>query len=271
LTVADAQNKGGPDFGYRLRMRAPQADYELRVVPSRIVGRAGQVVPITVYALHHDGFDQDIDLSLVDPPPGFQLHGGMIPGESDQIRMSLTLPEKPPFEIVTLAMEGRADRRLRSRSSIVRPAIPAENMMQAFIWYHLVPVDNWNVIVSGKSAAKMPLQLAMPDKNILLPREGKFRLNIFPVAKKIPLEQLHVELSEPAKGISGSIVSDPTGATAIEFDVSPDAFGPGLRGNLLVSVYKETTPEPTENDPAPRSRRTDYGFLPAIPFEISKR
>ena len=271
LTVTDAQNKGGPDFGYRLCMRAPQADYELRVVPSSIIGRAGQVVPITVFALRHDGFDQDIELSLVDPPPGFKIDGGVIPGKSDQVRMTLTLPERPPVEVVTLAMEGSANRRLRSRSPIVRPAIPAENMMQAFIWYHLVPVENWNVVISGKPVAKMPFQVIMPGKSVVLPREGKFRLNVLPTSKKVPLDQLHVELSEPAKGISVAIVSDPNAATAIEFDVSPDEFEPGLRGNLLFSVYKEYTPEPTENDPAPRARRTDYGLLPAIPFEISKR
>lgn len=271
LRVADAQNNGGPDFGYRLSLRSPQADYELRVVPSSIIARAGQVVPITVFALRKDGFDQDIELSLVDAPPGFEINGGVIPGESDQISMTLTVTHKPPTDVVTLQMQGTANRRLRSRSKIVRSAVPAENMMQAFIWYHLVPVENWNVVISGKPTAKMPFQIMLSSPRIKLQPQKQFVLNTLPVSKQIPIDQLHVDVREPAKGITASIVSDPMGAVAIAFIVSSDEMEPGLRGNLLVNVYKEYTPKPTENDPAPRARRTDYGLLPAIPFEISKR
>lgn len=51
LHVNDAQSKGGKDFIYRLDLRAPEPDYELRVVPSSIIARAGSIVPITVFAL----------------------------------------------------------------------------------------------------------------------------------------------------------------------------------------------------------------------------
>ncbi len=178
---------------------------------------------------------------------------------------------RPRPSRLRLEMEGAARRRIRSRSMIVRPAIPAENMMQAFIWYHLVPVENWNVVVSGKPGAKMPFQVVMPSPRITLPRGGEFLLNVVPLSKNIPADQLHVQLSEPPEGISASIISDPQGALAIQLSTSADEVEPGLRGNLLISVYKEYTPEPTESDPSPRTRRTDYGFLPAIPFEVSER
>ncbi len=162
LHITDAQHNGGTEFSYRLCMRAPQSDYELRVVPSSIIARAGQVVPITVFAMRKDGFDQDIELQLVDPPDGFRIDGGIMPGDLDRVRMTLTVPNTAIDEPVTLEMEGSAPRRMRSRSMIVRPAVPAENMMQAFIWYHLVPVEKWNVVVSGKPGAKMPFEIVMP-------------------------------------------------------------------------------------------------------------
>jgi hypothetical protein len=271
LQVTDAQRNGGPEFSYRLCMRAPQADYELRVVPSSIIARAGQVVPITVYALRKDGFDQDIDLTLLDPPEGFRIDGGIVPGDADRVRMTLTVPSTPPSEPVTLEMEGAARRRIRSRAMIVRPAIPAENMMQAFIWYHLVPVENWNVIVSGKPGAKMPFKIVTASPRITLPRGGEFLLNVVPLASKIPADQLQIELSEPPKGVTASIITDPAGTFAIQLKTSADEVVPGMRDNLLISVYKEYTPKPTEADPSPRARRTDYGFLPAIPFEVSER
>ncbi|QEG00993.1 hypothetical protein Mal15_50690 [Stieleria maiorica] len=268
LTVSDAQGKGGPDFGYRLQLRSPQADYQLRVTPSTIMARAGQVVPITVFALRSDGFDQDIELSLVDPPPGFRLDGGVIPGESDQVRMTLSVPRTLSGKPIQLQMQGAAPRRLRSRARIIRPAVPAENMMQAFIWYHLVPVEDWNVIVSGRPGATMPLSIAMPSDRISLPREGASLLNVMLDANRAPVDQLHVDLHDAPDGIDASIVADPVMGAAIKFDVSAEEIDPGARGNLLLSVYKEFTPEPTESDPAPRPRRTEYGFLPALPFEV---
>ena len=271
LRVTDAQRNGGPEFSYRLCMRAPQADYELRVVPSSIIARAGQVVPITVFALRKDGFDQDVELRLLDPPTGFRLDGGIIPGEADQARMTLTVPNTAAKEPVSLEMEGSARRRIRSRSMIVRPAIPAENMMQAFIWYHLVPVENWNIVVSGKPGAKMPVQIVMPSPRITVPRGGELVLQLMPLAKNVPTDQLHVQLSEAPAGMSAEIVADPMRGFGVELSTSAEEIEPGLRGNLLLSVYKEYTPKPTEADPSPRTRRTDYGYLPAIPFEVSQR
>jgi hypothetical protein len=271
LHVRDAQRNGGPEFIYRLCMRAPQSDYELRVVPSSIIARAGQVVPITVFALREDGFDQDIELKLLDAPEGFQLDGGMVPGPADRVQMTLTVPSTPPSEPVMLEMEGSAPRRLRSRSMIVRPAIPAENMMQAFIWYHLVPVENWTVVVSGRPGAKLPFQPVMTQPRLSLPRGGEARLNLMPLIKEFRPDQLHVELKDPPAGITASIVSDASGPPAIEFTTAVEEVEAGLRGNLLVSVYSEYTPQPSEDEPAPRPRRTDYGYLPAIPFEVAER
>jgi hypothetical protein len=271
LHVTDAQHSGGNDFSYRLRLRAPQADYELRVVPSSIIARAAQVVPITVFALREDGFNQDIEMNLVDPPGGFRLDGGVIPGNADQVRMTLTMPETPLPQPIELAMEGSAPRRARSRSMITKPAVPAENMMQAFIWYHLVPVERWNVVVSGRRGAKMPFQVVTPQGRLTLSRGGETILPLLPQAKGMDADQLHVQLNEPPEGIEASIITDDMGSFAIQISTSSEEVEPGLRGNLLISVYREYTPEPTESNPAPRARRTDYGFLPAIPYEVSKR
>ncbi len=270
LHITDAQDNGGQDFNYRLCLRPKQPDYELRVTPSSIIARAGKVVPITVFALRDDDFADDIEVSLVDPPEGFHLDGAVIPGNADRVRMTLTVPAKAPAETIQLEMEGTAKSRGRSRA-MIRPAIPAEHMMQAFIWYHLVPVENWNVVVSGKPGAKMPFKLLMSDDHLSLPRGGELFINIQPLAKNLKGDQFSLQLSDDApEGISAEIFADPSGSFAIKITTTEDVE-PELRGNLLMSVYQEYTPAPTEANPAPRPRRTDYGYLPAIPFEVSKR
>jgi len=58
--LGDAQNQGGPDCAYRLRVSAPRPDFELRVAPSTVIFRPGASVPLAVYALRKDGFAGEI-------------------------------------------------------------------------------------------------------------------------------------------------------------------------------------------------------------------
>ena len=102
LHLYDAQNQGGPEYAYRLRISPPRPDFELRVVPSSVNARAGTAVPITVHALRRDGFDGPIDLELKDAPAGFSLSGAKIPAGQAKVRLTLTVPWT------------RADRRPRS-------------------------------------------------------------------------------------------------------------------------------------------------------------
>jgi hypothetical protein len=50
VQLSDTQHQGGPEFAYRLHVRAPLPDFELRVVPSSINLRTGTHVPATVLA-----------------------------------------------------------------------------------------------------------------------------------------------------------------------------------------------------------------------------
>lgn len=42
----------------------------------------------------------------------------------------------------------------------------------------------------------------------------------------------------------------------------------GLKGNLIVDVFREVTPETKPGEPKPAARRTPLGLLPALPFEV---
>jgi hypothetical protein len=269
LRVNDAQGNGGEDFVYRLYLRAPEPDYELRVTPATIIARAGAVTPITVHALRKDNFKEDIELALIEPPPGFGLSGAVIPGTADHVQMTLTVPSTPPEGPVVLEMAGRA-RRGTSRSYVTRAAVPAENMMQAFIWYQLVPVEEWNVIVSGKPGPKPPFEILINVPRVTLPRGKEIILPVRPTSKNVNPKNLRVALEEP-EGVTAEIVSDEFGRFAIKLTTDSEKSKAGLSGNLLLHAYQETTPAPTEENPNPKPRRTDYGFFPALPFEISGR
>jgi hypothetical protein len=143
LYLGDAQHKGGPEYAYRLRISPPRPDFELRVAPSAI-NVHGASLPLTIYALRKDGFSGEIALALKNPPPGLVLSGG-VPAKQDTARITLSVPPSFPNTPVNLSLEGRAT---IAGGQVVRPVVPAEDMMQAFAYRHLVPVEELKVTVS---------------------------------------------------------------------------------------------------------------------------
>jgi hypothetical protein len=145
LRIADAQRQGGPEHGYRLRIGAPKPDFELRVVPSAINLRAGASVPITVHALRRDGFAGEIALALADTG-GFTLSGARIPAGESQVKVTLKAANVRD-EITSLHLLGRAT---IGGDVVTHAAVPADDMMQAFAYHHLVPAQEWRACIVGR-------------------------------------------------------------------------------------------------------------------------
>lgn len=144
VRLADAQGKGGIDFGYRLRLSGPKPDFALRVVPSSVTLRAGGSAKVTVYAMRHDGFTRAIALALQGDPAGFRIGKAGIPANADRVEITLNAPKEAAGEVVALAMTGSAE---IAGATVSRRAVPADDRMQAFFYRHLVPACEWRVAV----------------------------------------------------------------------------------------------------------------------------
>ncbi len=262
IHLGDTQHKGGTAYGYRLRLGPRRPDFQLRVVPSGINARAGMTVPVTVYALRSDGFSGDIALNLKDTPKGFALSGGWIPDGRDKVRLTLTLPQVPLKEPVELCLQGRAT---IDGSQVRRTAVPAEDMMQAFLYRHLVPMQDWMVSVTGRKRYGSPLEL-LEDAPVRLAAGDTARVR-FAAPKGQFAKQVQLELSEPPEGIAIEKVSPDQAGLVILLTADAAKVKPGLKGNLIVNTFMEYTPKPKDGKPRPK-RRVPTGTLPAIPFEI---
>ncbi len=266
LHLGDTQGKGGADFAYRLRISRPQPDFELRVVPSSINARAGATVPVTVYALRRDGFAGDIALTLKDAPSEFLLSGGVIPGSAESVRLTLTMPSRPEGPR-SLALEGRAT--IAGRD-VRRAGVPAEDMMQAFYYHHLVPAKDWLAEVTGaprpnaRAAWKIQTETA-----VKLPRGGAVPVRVVLTAPRMA-DTLRLELNQPPEGITIQEVETVRDGVAIILRADADKVKAGLKGNLIVDAYMERAANPGTTPQAAR-RRVPLGTLPAIPFEIVER
>ncbi len=262
IHLGDTQHKGGEAYAYRLRIGPRRPDFQLRLVPSGINARAGMTVPITLYALRKDGFSGDIALKLKDMPEGFALSGGWIPAGQDKVRLTLTVPQVAPKEPVELCLQGHAT--IDGRQ-VRRTAVPAEDMMQAFLYRHLVPMQDWMVSVTGRKRYGSSLKL-LDDAPVRLAAGDTARVR-FTAPKGQFAKQVQLELSEPPEGIAIRKVSPEQAGLVILVTADAAKVKPGLKGNLIVNTFMEYTPKPKDGKPRPK-RRAPTGALPAIPFEI---
>jgi hypothetical protein len=267
--LGDTERHGGEEYAYRLRLSAPRPDFALRVTPSSINVRAGVNLPITVYALRKDGFTNAIALALKDAPSGCALGGATIPPGVDQVRVTLLVPGGVEKEVFNLALEGRA---LAGGEEVIRPAVPAEDMMQAFAYRHLVPAKELKVAVVGglgRFGGGRGLVRVLGAGPVRIPASGTARVRLGTPTSAFA-DRFSLELNEPPEGISLKTVSPSADGAELVLQGDPARAKPGLKGNLIVNIFPGKNAAPT-NQPAKRpanQRRPAAGCLPAIPFEI---
>jgi len=273
--LADSQNHGGQAYGYRLRIAPAQGDFALRVTPSSISVNAGGIVPVHVYALRKDGFDGEIEVVARGAPAGFKLAGGRIPAGRDRVRMTLTAP---PVETdspaaagkpVALQMEGRAT---IGDSMVSHQAVPADDMMQAFLYRHLVPAQQLLVAVK-KSKWRVPPVELVSKSPVRIPVGGTAQVRV-KTQKGANLKEIQLELNEPPKGVTLQGVTVVPGGLVFQLKADKSAIGgqSGFADNLIVEAFRESTAKPPQlsakAEAGAAKRRTSMGIFPAIPIEI---
>lgn len=261
--LGDTQRKGGWAYGYRLRISPPRPGFDLRVVPSSLSVRGGGTVPLTVFALRRDGFTNEIELVLKDAPEGYKLSGAKVPANQDKIQLTLTAPPIATEEPLNLHIEGKAT---VAGEEILRAAVPADDMMQAFAYRHLVPAQEMQVFVSGRFMPGTNLKIlsATPVK---IPAGGTALVKVA-MPTNTSLGKVEVELDKAPAGIVISTVSPVGESTEIVLQSDAAKVAPGLKGNLIVSAFAARPPRAGGDRPQAIRRRVSLGSLPAIPFEI---
>ena len=269
IQVSDTQRHGGPDYQYQIRISHPQPDYSLRITPSSISARIGDSIPLTVHAIRRDGFNGAIKIQTKDDPPGCYLTGGYIPVGATQAHMTLSTPRKKmtQSEISTIRFvgEGKLDNKV-----IRRTAVPADNVMQAFLWRHLMPTQELPLILQKKWC---PIPETRRDSKtpIILTPGGRVTVHLDLPRTFKPKEDWSflLKLSEPPPGISIDQKTTKIGQNEWTFDLVADAKDTpsALRANLIVQVVREFTPVRKDGTKLKR-KQIPIGYLPAIPMQI---
>jgi hypothetical protein len=267
IHLTDTQGRGGPEFAYRLRLSGPRPDFALRVVPSSLALRAGMSAPLTVFALRRDGFTNAVDLQLKDSPAGFSLSGAKIPAGQDKAQFTLKAPPEPSEKPVAIAIEGHA--RIGGKEA-VHEAVPAEDMMQAFIYRHLVPSKELAVTVNGQARPFLrdafKIISATPVK---ISPGGTAMVRLTAPPGNNFSDRFKLELDNAPAGISlASAVATAAGLELV-FACDAEKAEPGSAGNLICDVVPRIQmPAEPQKTPGNQPRRSAVATLPAIPFKV---
>jgi len=267
IHLTDTQGQGGPEFAYRLRLSEPQPDFALRIVPSSLSLRAGMSTPVTVFALRHDGFTNAIELELKDAPFGFSLSGAKISGGQDKAQFTLKAPPEATEKPVAIAIIGHA---VIGGQTIEHAAAPAEDMMQAFFYRHLVPSQELAVTVNGQQRAfardSFKIISATPVKILA---GGTARVMVS-VPSSAFIDRFKLELNQAPDGISLESVTSMAGGLELVFACDAEKMKAGASGNLICAVVPKNPAltNPQKKSTAIQPKRAISATLPAIPFTV---
>jgi hypothetical protein len=265
LYVVDQQQNGGPEYKYRLQLSEPKPDFSLRVVPSAINLEAGTSVPVTIHALRQDGFNGPIRLAIKSAPDGFKLSGATLPAGRDTIQLTLTAPATAAAKITPITIIGIAT--IQNRMA-TRPAIPADDLMQAFIYRHLVTANEMLVCVLRPSRFSIPIP--PPDKQSIRLRLGQTASLPINIPAQTRWGLIELELIDPPPGVAIHNFSPGTTDGFIELHCDAQTAQPSLEGNLIINVYAFRDPETMKGRGQRKKPRRLLSSLPAIPFKIGE-
>ncbi len=262
--LTDTRAHGSPAHAYRLRISQPRPDFALRLTPSSGFVRPGGILPLTVHVLRKDGFQGDIQLALKDAPDGFELKGGRVPAGRDHMRFTLAAPGKGAADLVPLVIEGNA--RVGNRA-LRRRALAAEDVMQAFLYRHLLPAEELLVMVQ-KSRGRMPPVTLSGHSTIQIPRGGSARVRVNTRLGKSSLKEFKLVLYDPPAGLSLLDVKAESNGLVFRLKADREKMTKGFADNIIVEAIREYYPKDKNGTVSKRKRTYSWGYLPAIPIEV---
>ena len=261
VQVSDAQGHGGEEYAYRLRIGPQRPDFSVRMSPSSLNIRPGGSAVVCVYALRKDGYEGEIGVELKDSPAGVTLSGGRIPPGCERICMTISAP--PLAEPVALQLEAQG--RIAGQT-VRRPVTPTDDMMQAFIYRHLVPAEQLMIASVGPRRGGPPIEVVSPLP-LKLPVGGTAKVQVRSHRGQATAG-LQFALREPPKGVTLEGTASLRDGMVITLNADREAVA-GRSDNLIIEIFNQ----PGGRQPAgkgPKVERFSVGVLPAIPVEIIK-
>ena len=257
VKVADTQNHGGEEFFYNLRIDKASPDFAIYANPSVLNVRSGMSIPLTFHISRKDGFDEAVDVAVSDAPEGVHLDGVSIQHGDSKARMTMFVPGTVKPGNYKIKLVGRAE---VNGKTISRNVIPAEDIMQAFLWRHIVPALSMNMNVLRKGVPPLYLK----TKELVISPGGTATVEWINRAFKAKKHyDLTLQLDAPPKGLSLLETKSSNKNIITKLALAEDAEE--WSGNIIFKLMI--------NRPSIGKKQSTYpvGYMPAIPCSIRKK
>jgi len=273
--VSDTQRQGGEAFAYRLRLGPPQPDFSVRVTPSTVNVAPGGSTPLTFRAVRRDGFAGDIDVALTDAPPGFTLSQWHIPADKESVEATLTAPRGAARQTFPLQLAARGE---IDGVAVARTVAPSEDMMQAFLYRHLVPQEELLVTVTGARPVPAVWRPRVPGitlaeaARVQVPLGGRAQVQVqapgmLPDRRQTPLDRVQFVASARPRGVTLEQTTLGPNGLILTLQADPYIARVGDAGHVIVEAFTDVPTGVSDKGTPARLRRVSLGVLPAIPVE----
>ena len=219
-------------------------DFELRVTPAAVAVPRGASVELTLHAIRRDGFKGEVRISQAGGE-GLRLDGALVPAGVDTVRMTVSAAANAAGPAIFPRLAGTA---VIDGKTVSRPVLPAEDLMQAFLYQHLMPFRE-QVVVLREPAALFSASIAIPPSGLLALPAGKETAFPVSVARQPGFSgPIRFHLVNPPKGVTlrnGWIAAGKnTGTVTLRTEAKVEL---ALRSNLIFAastpIEREATPE----------------------------
>ena len=254
IRIGDVQGHGSSRHAYRLDIGPPRPDFAVRVVPSSVHVLRGGSVPVTVHVLRADGFDGPVRLELGEGGEGLSL-SGVVPAGADSACLTLSADRQIDKGVRPVKLTATA---IIDGQRVRRDAVAAEDMMQAFLYRHLVPAQQF--VVSVGNRARVSITAVEPDGGVLrIPAGGSGKLVVEANHRaRRNVDRIRFDLVGAPDGVTLEDGTISAGRQVFPLVILADAeqVQTGQRGNLVISLV------------AGRRQVFRVCCTAAIPFEI---
>ena len=268
IKVSDTQRKGGKGFDYKLRLDKPRPNFKVFMTPSAINTRSFLSTPITLKVFREDGFNGAIDVFVKKGPKGLTLSGAHIPAGIDKITITIAAPRKikPGLHDITLIAKAKIEKK-----EIVNNVISTDEIMQAFLYTHLVPTEKTTLNITRRGW--LPVKpFTAKSKNVSIAPEGKYDFKLFDFQnkdrrkKKREKKEIIFKLLSPPKGISLTKTGYKNKHYLLQLSATPETKP--WQGNLIIEcvekgVWKKKGKQGVYSN--------TIGYLPAVPVKITEK
>lgn len=257
--VLDVQKAGGPQYGYRLRISDPMPGFSVIATPSCLSVRQNEHVPVILYAERRDGYNGAIDFEFEDGS-AFAVTGGDIPeGELSSV-VTVQTKEKGTGEKNRLGMKAVATIADNTVSSEVTAADP---VMQAFLYEHLMPVDELTAVVRNEKWGVPLVEPAVSQYVRLKP--GSSELLRFKTGWTGSHDKFELVLEHGPEGVTidpAPVLKD----KVFEFNIFVSKECKPREANVVISIW--TIKDKVDKDGKRKTDRWCSHRLPAISLSV---